>query len=244
MFHHVNSTAAECTPIQYLNYSEAEDEIIELHLGQRRVYNVSVNQNSSNNHSAVDLNFVTFNDQQDIEESNRKIDEFIQLIESPKRTKFDGPIYNLSEFYEDNEFQINTPGSLNSFNPENDFLFDNAFEVANIFESLQEPIKTANKNHLETIKQLMLITGIENWYKHLKVLCRLPHSSSNVLPVSWSQVYTKSIGSRIRDFKKWNELKEKLIDEELLESRILNINGRNCTRFFRLFKSKEEADII
>ena len=88
----------------------------------------------------------------------------------------------------------------------------------------------------------MLSVCITQVKQHLKVLLKLPHVDSNIFPASWSEVYNNSITTTGRDFKKWNQLKDLLISEKLLQIKIIKKNSKKFTRYFRLFKISSDKN--
>lgn len=252
--YHIHSTLEECSPVEGVDYSEAEeeekqlDELDKIYLQSQRTSSnvipiISPVVNSKNSRIGQDQ----------IEDTDRKIEEFIQLIDSPKRVKTSQGTdeftdFMISSYGQTNQFDINTPQSLNVTSSEIDFIDLHERDEKNIVESKVLSITSGNNyddikdenNKLNTVKQLIASTGIVNPRQHLKIICKLPHSSSTIFPLTWSHLYSSSMGSKERDFIKWNELKEKLLAENLLETRIVENCGKTHTRSFRLFYTKEE----
>ena len=88
----------------------------------------------------------------------------------------------------------------------------------------------------------MLSVGITQVKQHLKVLLKLPHVDSNIFPATWSEIYRAFMTSTGRDFKKWNELKDLLISEKLLQIQVIQKNTKKFTRYFRLFKISSDKN--
>lgn len=89
---------------------------------------------------------------------------------------------------------------------------------------------------IENLNEILSTIGIVHVKQHIQLLLKLPHIETDIMPLSWSDFYKSSLSSKLRDFKKWNELKDILIGKGLLGTKVIQNNGKNITRHFRLFK--------
>ena len=208
--YHLNSTVEECSPVTGICYSEAEDELKELYLETRATSNCKLFNDSINE------------DQRQTEESNKKWEEFVELIDGPKRVKMHDE--------DENSNPLAETDTLNVCLIETDQERINKLNLEDIRDNL-------NENSLDKLKRINTGVGIKNLQHHVKVINKLPHIDSKVLSSSWGTIYKTSLGSTLRDFKKWNELKEILIVEKLLEMRIIECNNKKFTRYYRLFRT-------
>ena len=119
-------------------------------------------------------------------------------------------------------------------------------ETRNFSNLISEPCEKDSENTaealIEKLNRKMLSVGITQVKQHLKVLLKLPHDDSNIFPATWSEIHNNSITTTGRDFKKWNELKDLLISEKLLQIKIIKKNSKKFTRYFRLFKISSDKN--
>ena len=95
---------------------------------------------------------------------------------------------------------------------------------------------------IQKVESLIKSLGIDNVAQHLKVICSFPYLNDNIFPKAWSKSFADSISSKRRNFKKWNELKGKLIMSGLIVVKRAEKNGKWLKRHFRNFKIEKETD--
>jgi len=178
---------------------------------------------SSSVEACTPVEGVNYSDEEEVE-----INNFSSRADSKKK-----PTLLNREFEPDKNQQIefSTPQRNDFQNSENNSQFSDL-----TIENHEKDIENHSETIIEKLNRVIESTGIIFARQHANVLYKLPYIHSDLFPLNWSETYGSLISKNIRDYKKWNELRDKLIAEKLIGTKDFKRNGKTIIRYFRLFK--------